>query len=275
MGILKRINMHNLEPVKKRLSSPNDSIGDPELSASYKTGFPITPSGMTQFANFAKKSFSKILHLQLNKPKAGWNKNSGSTLFPADALRFIHPNFFISLLAEGMLLLFLLLPTPAIADNAKKAGEFELKAAFIYNFTKFIDWPESSFKSSTAPFKICIIDSEEFQKASEILSGRLYKSRKIEVLNYTSPNDIEHCNIVFISSKTDSATIGKILNIVKRKPLLTIGESDDFIKHGGIITFIDNSGKIAFNASPKAAKTAGLSISSKLLQLSKNRGENE
>lgn len=151
----------------------------------------------------------------------------------------------------------LLLPPDAhSADNEK---EYRLKAAFIFNFSKFISWPESD-KSN---FTICINGPENtYQIFKDVLTGKKHNNREISIAQIDSTEQLAECSILFSASHST-------ITPQQSPGLLTIGESDEYIQQGGLIRFYSQTGKLRFEINQQSATEAGLNISSKLLRLAK------
>jgi len=154
----------------------------------------------------------------------------------------------------------------AVAQS-QTAGEDEIKSALIYNFVKFITWPDASFKNPNEPFLICMMTedrSSNMMKAS--LKDKEVKGRVINVALSDDVQSLKGCQVFFISS-SQNAKAAEVLSKIKSKYLLTIGESDGFAKSGGIIGLYKEGGKLRFEINVEAADRADLKISSKLLSL--------
>ena len=147
--------------------------------------------------------------------------------------------------------------------------EYKVKAAFIYNFAQFVQWPDSSFVSSDAPITIGVIGSDPFNGALEqAVAGKRVGDRAVQIQHFDSLYQIAACHILFVSA-TDDETLGKITEKVRHQPVLTIGENESFPWAGGCIRFFTEDNKMRFEINLEAADTAKLKISSKLIRLGK------
>lgn len=152
--------------------------------------------------------------------------------------------------------------TTAMCQNGNE--EFTLKAAFIYNFTRYIEWD----LSSSNDFVIAIIGTSPiYEPLMEIARTKSISNRRIIVHQYTRPEDIGNCNILFISSNC-SFPLPAILNRVN-KGTLTIGEEPGYAERGTAFNFKVDHDKLRFEANVKAIISAGLKASSQLLKLAK------
>jgi hypothetical protein len=148
--------------------------------------------------------------------------------------------------------------------------EYEVKAAYIFNFAKFIQWSDDSFSSDDSYFVIGIYGENPFGKVLDrTLKGRSIHNRKWLIKYYDNPEKIDSCHILYVSdvSKTECLNI---IKSIKEKPILTIGNNiDEFCELGGIINFTKQYSKYRFEINNNAAIRVKLSISSKLLSLAK------
>lgn len=144
--------------------------------------------------------------------------------------------------------------------------EYQLKAAFLLNFTKFIDWPESEHGADNVPFAICIYGDDPFGPAlDQIVQGESVNGRRL-VVRRLARSVPESCQVLFFS-KLES----KIHSVLSSLPagVLAVGESEHFLSDGGTISFIVENRRVRFGINQRNARSAGLRISSKLLNLAK------
>jgi len=166
--------------------------------------------------------------------------------------------------------LLLLLSTVA-ARAGEALSEAEVKAAFLYNFTKFVEWPKQTFSSTNAPIQFAVFGDEEFSaKLKTLLGDKKAHGRSFEVKSIFTPQEAKNFHIVFVAGP-ESRRAAQVLEATKKAPVLTIGESDQFLDAGGMINLFFEDAQLAFEVSPESAQKAGLEISSKLLRLAKKR----
>jgi hypothetical protein len=152
--------------------------------------------------------------------------------------------------------------------------EYPLKLAFLYNFTKFIEWPPDSYRDPRTPFAICIVGRDPFSADIESdLRTRIVGSRPVEVLALRSTDTLSACHIVFIPVSEKNQAY-KIVKDLIGSSTLTVGETEGFAESGGIINLTVAGNKVHFEINQLAAQRAGLKISSKLLDLAKSVTEN-
>ena len=146
--------------------------------------------------------------------------------------------------------------------------EYQIKAAFLYNFVKFVEWPDEALPDPSAPIALCVLGEDPFGVALESINGKTVKGRQLVIKRFVGLQDLEVCRILFISS-SEEGRLAQIFGSLKNSSILTVGEMERFIQLGGIISFTMESNKIRFEINADAAERAGLKISSKLLNLAK------
>jgi hypothetical protein len=168
----------------------------------------------------------------------------------------------------AMVFLYAAWPPVSVAQS-KSASEYEVKAAFLYNFAKFIDWPPNSFSSPQSPFQICILGADPFGRTmDEALQGKMVGSHLVAIQRDKEFADLRHCQMVFVSS-SESSRLAKILESLRGSSVLVVGESEGFASAGGTIQFAIEQDRVRFLINPDAAENAGIKVSSKLLALAK------
>ncbi len=177
--------------------------------------------------------------------------------------------------ACALVILLLLLPTVRAAQDRpvdkspiRRAPEYHLKTAFLYNFAKFVKWPSKSFDGKDAPFLLGVLNEQPLEDGLRVIRGRKLRGRSIVVKTCYSPRDVRDCHMVFLNS-TDSMEIAGFLNQSRGHPVLTVGDTPDFAESGGIIRFYVESDKLRFEINDEAARKAGLRVSAQLLEISR------
>jgi hypothetical protein len=147
--------------------------------------------------------------------------------------------------------------------------EYPVKLAFLYNFTKFVEWPTDSFRNPDAPLVICIVGNDPFSPSTEgELRSRTVGSHPIEVRTLRTSDILSVCHMVFVPvTAEDQAT--KVVRDLKGSSTLTVGETEGFAVRGGIINLMAEGNKLHFEVNLLAAERAGLKISAKMLALAK------
>jgi len=145
--------------------------------------------------------------------------------------------------------------------------EYQLKAVFLFNFTQFVDWPPEAFATEQSPLVIGILGNNPFGSVLELtVSGETVKGHPVIIRQYTNPEDIKDCHILFINAE-DAKKSEDIIAAVKGRNILTVSDAPGFMRQGGMIRFVSTDNKIKFQINAGASKEANLVISSKLLRL--------
>jgi hypothetical protein len=157
-------------------------------------------------------------------------------------------------------------------QDKSTAEEYQVKAAFLYNFARFIEWPKHTL-ASTDTFNLCILGDDPFGDSLNLIKGKMIGNKRLEVKFCKDINDVGQCHILFISS-SEKSHLTALLSGLRNAHVLTVSDIEGFAKRGGIINFFTEENKIRFEINVGAASRNGLIISSKLLQLAKIVGEN-
>jgi len=145
--------------------------------------------------------------------------------------------------------------------------EYRVKAAFLFNFTQFIEWPASSFTGPQSPAVIGILGKDPFGPYLEAtVTGETIDKHPLIIKRFNSTDDITNCHVLFINMKNQDELV-EILEKLKGKNILTVSDANGFAKFGGMIRMYTKNDKISFQINLEAAKAENLSISSKLLKL--------
>lgn len=153
--------------------------------------------------------------------------------------------------------------------QAEPSGEYQLKAAFLFNFAKFVDWPPTSFASPQSPFVLCILGPDPFGHAiDEVLKGKTIANRSVVIERLKSVAQVRQCHMVFVS-QSESFHLADIIVALHGACVLLVGEADGFAEAGGTIQFALEDNHVRFLINPDAAARAGLKVSSKLLSLAR------
>lgn len=175
-----------------------------------------------------------------------------------------------------LLSLVLVTASPVRADT-EESKEYSIKAAFLYNFIKFVDWPKEK-PSDEKTITIGIIGKNPFGKAFEPLEDKVAKDKKVIIKSFLSVEEselpreqieaIRKCHVLFIC-RSEAKHLKKIIDSVRDHSVLTVGDMANFVESGGIINFVKEEEKVRFEINNTAARKARLDIRSKLLRLAK------
>lgn len=171
---------------------------------------------------------------------------------------------FSGLLLSALILSLSLYSPLEVQADPLRAGEYQVKAAFLLNFANFVQWPQGSLGDNT--FTIGILGQDPFGSASDSLKGKTVKGRKVVIKRYDDPVDAREADILFISA-SEKRALPRILKTIKGKSILTVGDSKDFGRSGVMINLLLMRKRVGFEIHLAAAHQAGLEISSQLLKL--------
>jgi len=174
-------------------------------------------------------------------------------------------------IARGLLCWSVFLSMSILLATAQESAlpESQVKAAFVLNFAKFVDWPPGAFSSPDAPFQMCVLGDGLIGKPlTELTAGKLIAGRTIQVLHLRSLPEARHCHVLFIHS-SEKKRIGAIVDGLRDRPILTVGDTQDFAQAGVMINLYTEDDNIRFEIGLANAESAGLKVSSKLLALAR------
>lgn len=150
--------------------------------------------------------------------------------------------------------------------------EYQIKAAFLFNFTKFVEWPAKAFAEKTSPIVIGVLGEDPFHEdLARTIRDKTVDNHPLVFKEFLSPADATNCHILFIST-SEKKRLAEILESLKGTSTLTVGEMEQFTETGGMINFFLAGTKIRFQINQDAATRAGLKISSKLMSLASRPG---
>lgn len=145
--------------------------------------------------------------------------------------------------------------------------EYRVKAAFLYNFTRFLEWPGEAAPGSGEAFDVCVLGKDPFGRVLEkTVQGKTVRGHPLRLLSPGPEGDLEACEVIFISS-SEKKRLRRILDDVRPYHALTVGETDDFLDRGGMINFLIEDGTVRFEINLDRTKEAGIKVSSQLLRL--------
>lgn len=154
-----------------------------------------------------------------------------------------------------------------LSAQAPAFDEYQVKAAFLYNFAKFVEWPPGTFANSIDPIGICIVGQNPFGSTLEnMVQGKKVGDRVFEVRRLPDTQQAKGCQILFIGAG-EWKRVRALLDVLKGAPVLTVGETDDFTSIGGVIAFQLEGPRVRIQIALNSAERAKLRISSKLLSL--------
>ena len=152
----------------------------------------------------------------------------------------------------------------AQADDVS-AGEIQIKAAFLYKFTGYVEWPKSSFKDAERPITIGMVGAEEItEELRRVVSGRSVQGRGLTIALVSKESDLSGVHVLFIG-RDAAAGMTRLIEAARARPILIVTDAPDGLERGGVINFVMVKRRVQFEISVDAAEKAGLVLSSRLL----------
>ncbi|HVY24322.1 MAG TPA: YfiR family protein [Steroidobacteraceae bacterium] len=153
--------------------------------------------------------------------------------------------------------------------------QYQIEAAFLFNFTQFVDWPATAFDSNNSPLVIGVLGEDPFgSDLDDIVRGEVVNGHPLAVERYRSVQEIHRCHVLFIAD-SENAAFRSTLLALKHRNVLTVSNLDGFAKAGGVVRFRIADNKLRFRINVNAAHEAQLVISSKLLRQAELVGSTE
>jgi hypothetical protein len=150
------------------------------------------------------------------------------------------------------------------------SNEYDVKAAFLFHFAQFVEWPADAFHEPNSALNYCTIGEDPFHGVlEETLKGKSVSNRPLRVRHLGVREPVADCQILFLGA-ADKKLLGDVLNSVSGHPVLCVGETEHFARDGGMIGFFLENNKVRFDINFQAAERARLKIDSRLLLLAKN-----
>lgn len=163
----------------------------------------------------------------------------------------------------------LLLLTISLARAEDVTREYELKAAFLYNFLLFVEWPQQSHPPTNAPLVIGVLGTDPFGNSlDEAMKGKTVSGHPIAIVRMKDARAWTNCHLLFVG-QSERKNLPQILKTVAGQSVLTVGDQDRFSEQGGIINFFNEGPRIRFEINRAAAEDAGLKLDPKLLKLAR------
>jgi len=204
------------------------------------------------------------MNLRLHKRNyrgSGW---AWRFVLSVDSRRILRASFFA--IVAGVLYLS---ASPKALSQNEEGAEYSVKLGFLFNFTKFVEWPPDSFRNPGTPLVICIVGHDPFRQDLEAeLQTRKVGDHPVEVRTQTPNDKLSVCHVVFIPV-TEKNQSDRILRGLQGSRTLTVGETEGFAVLGGIINLTVEDNKVHFEINRLAADRAGLKIGSRLLSIAK------
>lgn len=181
------------------------------------------------------------------------------------------------LLATGLGFLLLLLGHTGMAvlnaqedDEAMANREYRIKAAYLYQFGRYVEWPAKAFSGPKAPFVIGVLEQDPLiPDLEQIAKIKKIQDRPIRIRRFSSPGEIRDCNILYLPASLAQETQAEVIRRAAGHGVLLVGDAQEFIAWGGVMQFANEENRIRVVVARKAAEREGLTISAKLLQVAR------
>ena len=179
------------------------------------------------------------------------------------------PNLAKLLAHLAALLLFLAASARPARGDHHVAGEYEIKAAFVYRFTHFTEFRPDTFKDGDSPIVVALVGDDPFGGALEhAVADKIVNGRRLEYRHYPNANALDRCHVLFVSG-SERQQLAQILADARGFGALTVGDTDEFTRDGGMIRFIREEDKVRFEIHRQPVVKAGLRLSAQLLKLAR------
>ena len=168
--------------------------------------------------------------------------------------------------AAAVILVWTLVAVPCLWAQGPKPTDYDVKAAYLYNFGRFVEWPDSVATKSDS-FNVCVLGQDPFGPALDAtLAGETIGGKNVTARRISSPQEAVNCRILFMSSG-EGNRLSKIMEALDKGSVLTVSDMPQFSQRGGMIQFVLEGKKVRFEVNLTAVQRAGLTLSSELLKV--------
>ena len=186
-------------------------------------------------------------------------------LAPNSRRQFLHAFVFVALTAG-----YALHDVRHAQAQSSKPTEYEVKAAYLYNFGRFVEWPSRTGMAQLHSFNICVVGQDHFGAAlSNTLADETIAGKSVAIKRIQGAQEATNCQILFISTSEESQ-LKQILTVLKGSSVLTVSDMPQFSRQGGMVQFVLDGSRVRFEINLASAERAGLTLSSELLKLAVN-----
>jgi hypothetical protein len=178
-------------------------------------------------------------------------------------------HYFVQFCAMPLAALMSLASGSPTRAQSSPSVEYQVKAAFLLNFAKFIEWPRNAFQDEKTPITVCIFRYDPFDGAlDEIIRGKSINNRELLARRVGEIPELKSCQLIFVSEREEKR-LPEIMNSLKGASALVVGEGGDFAERGGSVQFFLENNRMRFAINVDAIERARLTVSSKLLLLAR------
>jgi len=151
---------------------------------------------------------------------------------------------------------------------AQVSREYEIKAAFLYKFTQFVEWPAEAIPAASSTINICVLGEDPFGRTLESIMDKIVGGRKLTIRRLTQLEGGPSCHVLFISS-SERKRMKEVVTSLGTSSVLTVGDMDRFAELGGMINLVTEQNRVRFDINVEAAEHARLKLDSRLLNLAR------
>ena len=158
----------------------------------------------------------------------------------------------------------------SMQGQRSKPTEYEVKATYLYNFSRFVEWPDKVTQAHSDSFSICVLGADPFGPAlNAMLADETIAGKSVQAKRIPTPQDAVNCRVLFISS-SENTRLKQILATLGDASVLTVSDLPEFTQRGGMVQFILEGSRVRFEVNLATAEHAGLTLSSELLKVAIN-----
>jgi hypothetical protein len=151
-------------------------------------------------------------------------------------------------------------------------SEYEVKAAYLFNFAKYLEWPAEAFTDRQAPLTLCVSGRDPFGGALAAYERRMVQARELRVRRSVGLDELRGCHMLFLA-ESEAPHVQQFLRAAARLPIITVSDIDGFTAAGGTIGLVDAGARVQFEINLASAQRAGVKVNSQLLRIARNTRE--
>lgn len=157
--------------------------------------------------------------------------------------------------------------SPGLLFAQNRPTEYQVKAVYLFNFARFVEWPAENGAGKDGTFVVCVLGDDPFGTFLDTtLAGETVAGRNVVAQRITKPQEAAACRILFVSTSEESH-LKELFEVIAKKSVLTVSDIPQFAQRGGMIGFVTDEGKVRFEINLTSATDAGLTLSSDLLKV--------
>jgi hypothetical protein len=162
---------------------------------------------------------------------------------------------------------WVLVAVPCVRAQSSKPTDYDVKAAYLYNFGHFVEWPANVASAQNEPFTVCVLGQDPFGPVLDTtLAGETIAGKRVAAKRISTLDEAGSCQILFLSS-AEEARLNSIIKALSKQAVLTVSDMPEFAKRGGMLQFVLEGKRVRFEVNLAAVQHAGLSLSSELLKV--------